>query len=129
MHYGPAAWKVMTWPGMAISVSHDGLPEIHDRHRRTSDGRPTSAIVLATIARLLAAGCDPNVVMVVRPDNVALLADGIRFLQAQGLRHLTPSLDLWTRWTPADLGAGRVAGALGRGLARGTAAIEHWLVR
>jgi uncharacterized protein len=105
MHGGPVAWRAMTWPGMAISVSHDGLAEVHDRHRRTSDGRPTSAIVLDTIARLLDAGHDPNVVMVVRPDNVALLADGIRFLQSQGVRQFTPSLDLWTRWTEADLSA------------------------
>jgi len=35
-----------------LSVSHDGLPGTHDRHRRRADGSGTAADVLETIHRL-----------------------------------------------------------------------------
>jgi hypothetical protein len=58
----------MAWPAMSLAVSHDGLPEVHNRYRRRTDGTGSSAAVLRTIRRLLDAGRDPAVVMVVRPD-------------------------------------------------------------
>lgn len=97
-----AAWRVMTLPELHLSLSHDGLPEVHDRHRRSADGHGSSDAVLATMDRLLAEGRDFNVVMVVRPDNLRTLVDGIEFLRARGIRQVTPSLDLWTRWTRED---------------------------
>jgi uncharacterized protein len=36
--------------------------------------------------------------MVVRPDTVEYLADGLAFLQGVGVKHLEPSLDLWAPW-------------------------------
>jgi uncharacterized protein len=98
------AWSVLNMPDVDVSVSHDGLPEVHDRYRRSADGAGTSSRVLATIHRLLAAGRDFRVVMVVRPDTVCHLAAGIRFLREQGVRHVVPALDLWATWSPADAG-------------------------
>jgi sulfatase maturation enzyme AslB (radical SAM superfamily) len=66
--------------------------------------------VLATIRRLLAAGRDLRAVMVVRPDTVERLPDCIEFLRQLGVRHVTPSLDLWARWTRED--AGRLESAI-----------------
>jgi uncharacterized protein len=43
------------------------------------------------------------VILVVRPDSVAALPDGIRHLRSLGVRRVEPSLDLWTHWTPDDL--------------------------
>lgn len=97
-----AAWKVLTMPEMQIHISHDGLPEVHDRHRHTSRGQGSSEQVLATIGRLLAVRKDIGVVMVVRPDSVESLSDGIRFLRSRGVRHFLPSLDLWTAWNADD---------------------------
>ena len=97
-----AAWKILTMPEMQVHVSHDGLPEIHDRHRRDAGGRGTSAAVLATIDRLSAVRDDVGVAMVVRPDSIDSLSAGIRFLRAQGVRHILPSLDLWTAWNRDD---------------------------
>jgi uncharacterized protein len=106
----PAAWDLMTLPEMKVSVSHDGLPEAHDRHRRRPDGRGTSERVLATIRRLLADGHQLRAVVVVRPDTVAMLAAGIAWLWEHGIRRVDPTLDLWTRWDRRDAAA--LAGAL-----------------
>lgn len=97
-----AAWRVMLLPEMQLAVSHDGLPSMHDRHRRTVDGQPTSRLVERTIARLLDEGQHCRVVMVVRPDNVESLAPGMEYLDERGVRRFDPSLELWTVWTRAD---------------------------
>jgi uncharacterized protein len=97
-----AAWKILTLPEMQIHVSHDGLPEVHDRHRHTAGGRGCSEQVLATIERLLGVREDIGVVMVVRPDSLETLSEGIRFLRARGVRHIVPTLDLWTAWNGDD---------------------------
>ncbi len=93
-----SAWTVMTRPGTALSISHDGLPEVHDRFRKSAEGRPTSDQVMATIDRLLQADCRVNVSMVVRPETVKSMPDGIRFLHSRGVKHISPTLDLWTDW-------------------------------
>lgn len=97
------AWRVMMRPDLDLAVSHDGLPEAHDAHRRLADGCGTSARVLRTIHRLLRAGKDFAVVMVVRPDTIEQLPAGIEFLHALGVRRIEPLLDLWTDWRREDL--------------------------
>jgi uncharacterized protein len=97
------AWHVMVRPDLELAVSHDGLPDVHNAHRRLADGSGTAARALCTMHRLLRAGKDFSVVMVVRPDTVPYLAAGILFLHALGVRSIEPSLDLWTPWTRADL--------------------------
>lgn len=101
----PAAWRVMNDSRVTLSVSHDGLPEVHDRHRRTADGHGTSTIVVETIRELAQAARDFNVITVVRPDNVQQLAAGIEWLQSQGARHFVPSLDVWASWNEVDIAA------------------------
>lgn len=99
-----AAWRLMTRPGMRVMLSHDGIPEVHDRHRRFADGRPSSAVALRTLRALTEAGVEPGVVSVVRPDTVGTLAAGIAFLHENcGARRFSPTLDLWTRWTRDDV--------------------------
>ncbi len=98
----PEAWRIMTLPELDLAISCDGLPEAHDRHRLYTSGRPSSAVVTQTIQRLVDAGRDFHVIVVVRPDTLALLPEGIQFLQKLGARHIEPSLDLWTKWTEAD---------------------------
>ncbi len=99
------AWSLICRPDVSLALSHDGLPEVHNRHRRFADGTSSSARVLRTMERLAEAGKDFRVVMVVRPDNVRLLSAGMLFLQAVGVRCLEPSLDLWTRWSADDVRA------------------------
>jgi uncharacterized protein len=100
---GPAAWAIMTRPDLELAVSCDGLPEIHDHHRISAAGHGSSEDVLATIRRLIDAGREFRVVMVVRPDSVKFVPCGIRFLQSLGVRHIEPSLDVWARWTQDDI--------------------------
>ncbi len=99
----PTSWALMTDPNIDLAVSHDGLPEVHDRYRRFPDGRGSSDVVLNTIGRLLDVGKDFSVVMVVRPDTAEFLPDGLLFLREIGVRHVEPSLDLWARWADDDV--------------------------
>jgi len=99
----PEADELLGDPGLAVSISVDGLPDIHDRHRRYADGLATSADVLATCLALLEAGKPFTAVMTVRPDTVRELPENLRFLRALGVKLVEPALDLWTAWTGADL--------------------------
>ncbi len=100
------AWRVLTMPAMRVTVSHDGLPAVHDkyRHRGSAGNNPIGSAlqVLETMQSLIAAGKDVRASMVVRPDTVAWLPDGIAWLRRHGIDHVDPTLDLWTRWTAAD---------------------------
>jgi uncharacterized protein len=98
------AWSLMMLPDMELAVSHDGLPQVHNRHRRFADGCRSSARVLQTMERLAADGKEFRTVMVVRPDTVDFLSAGMQFLRAIGVRRLEPTLDLWAEWTSADVG-------------------------
>lgn len=96
------AWKVMMLPDLDLAISHDGTPQIHDRHRRYVDGRSSSAQAEATLRKLLEAGKEVRVVIVARPDNLESLSDGIEYLYAMGVRQIELSLDLWTKWKTED---------------------------
>lgn len=98
-----AALDVMHLDGMQLAISHDGLPEIHDRHRPTADGKQSSSLVEATIRHLVGAKIDFSVVMVVRPDSVQQMDKGVEHLFQLGVRRIEPSVDLWTSWGPADI--------------------------
>jgi len=100
-----AAWALMVRHDMELAVSIDGTPEIHDRHRRFAGGGGTSARVIETVRRLVEARRRVRAVMVVRPDTITELAPNIRYLQGLGLEGVAPALDLWARWTRADVAA------------------------
>jgi uncharacterized protein len=100
--HSDAAWTLMMRPDLELCVSHDGLPEVHDRHRRRGD-RPSADQVAETFVRLLSAGREVRAVMVVRPDSAARLREGIGWLWERGVRRFDPSLDLWTTWDRAGL--------------------------
>jgi uncharacterized protein len=102
----------MTRPELSLAVSFDGLPEVHDRHRRFPGGAGSSGTVLRTIRRLLDAGKAFRAVMVVRPDTLEWLADGVAFLRGMGVGCVEPSLDLWARWTEQDVA--RLEAAVGK---------------
>lgn len=97
------AWSIMMLPEVGLTISCDGLPAVHDRHRRVANGNGSSKKVVSTIRRLVAAGRAFRVVMVVRPDTVERLAEGIEFLHELGVRRVEPSLDVWTQWTAEDI--------------------------
>ena len=96
------AWRVMLRDDMDLTVSHDGLPRVHDRHRLTAGGEPTSDLVTESMRRLVRHGKAFHVNMVVRPDTVGDLADGVRHLRELGVTHTDLSLDLWSEWESQD---------------------------
>ncbi len=98
-----AAWKVMTMPGLSLSISHDGVPHLHDRHRRFIGGDDSSLAVMLTMRRLRTAEKKFRVVTVVRPDTVDSLVDAVAFLSDLGSRGIDLTLDLWTEWTERDV--------------------------
>jgi len=83
-----------------LSLSCDGLAEVHDAWRPKAGGRPSSAAVLRALDLLVARGVPFRVVSVVRPETVAQLAAGVRFLADRGARRFVPSLDWGADWRP-----------------------------
>jgi uncharacterized protein len=96
------AWQAVTADNVALAVSFDGTPAVHNRHRRDSNGRATAAWVEAMIARLIEHGKAFQVVMVVRPDTLENVPQGLEYLYEVGVRQVTLSLDLWTVWKAED---------------------------
>lgn len=96
------AWQVMMDPDLELTISFDGDPTAHDLHRKDANGQPTSAKVINTLERLLAANREFNINVVIRPDTVAKLPRGLEFLHDLGVRNVNLSLDLWTNWTAND---------------------------
>jgi uncharacterized protein len=97
------AWDGMLDEDLELIVSFDGMPEIHDRHRRDLNGRPTAAVVEGTLRELIRRGKTVRVNMVVRPDTVAALPEGLGYVHDLGVQDIDLSLDLWTRWNPRDV--------------------------
>src|SRR5690348_14614470 len=96
------AWQVMMTDDLDLAVSFDGKPAVHDRHRRFAGGSGSSMSVEKTLRQLIDYGRKVRVNMVVRPDGLEALADGLVYLHGLGVRQVDVSLDLWTKWTAGD---------------------------
>lgn len=95
-------WIVANLDG-GVSVSFDGLPEAHDRHRLTVQGQGSSHRVMRTLRRFDAAGYRYGVRMTVTADQIERLPDSVDFVCATfGTRHLQvePAYQLG-RWRDA----------------------------
>lgn len=66
--------------GGGVSVSFDGLPETHDRHRLTVHGQGSSGRVMHTLRRFDDAGYPYGIRMTVTADQIARLADSVEFV-------------------------------------------------
>jgi len=58
-----------------VSISYDGLPFLHDKHRKYKDGSPTSSNILRNMKRVKSAGIDVATIMVVTEDHVPYAGD------------------------------------------------------
>ena len=104
------AWQVMMLPDLELAVSHDGLPEVHDRHRL----QKVAAAPRKCSTRSTSSGRRPR-----SPGRHGRAAGQRRTPER---RHCVvagakpaadrPALDVWARWTPED--AGRLENALVR---------------
>jgi len=68
-----------------IGVSFDGTPEIHDAHRRTFSGAPSSKAVLSGLNKLLQAGIPVSLLVVVTEQCVGKEEDIFDFLLSLGI--------------------------------------------
>lgn len=73
------AWIVAHLNG-GLSVSFDGLPAVHDRHRRTSDGRGSAERVVQTLQLLDDAGYSYGIRVTVTSDQVARLPESVEYI-------------------------------------------------
>lgn len=72
-------WMVTHLSG-GVSVSFDGLPQVHDRHRLTIDGAGSSERVMHTLRRFDAAKYPYGIRVTVTHDQIACLPDSIEFI-------------------------------------------------
>lgn len=79
--------------GVNIGVSLDGPPHIHDRHRRTRDGRPTHERVMRGIERLQQAQIPFHVITVVTRDSVGHATEIMDFFRKEGITQLAFSIE------------------------------------
>lgn len=97
------AQAVLMDPGVDLAISCDGTAGRHDKHRLDVHGRGSFLQVEQTVRTLVQAGRVFTVVMVVRPDTLDELTDGLRHLRELGVTRFTLSLDVWTPWSAGDL--------------------------
>lgn len=95
--------------GTHVAISIDGVPEVHDRTRRTHAGRGTGDTVWATLDRALARLASVSVVVVVSPATVDALDGTVRVLADRGVRRIVLNPDWSAAWTPAQCEVWRAA--------------------
>ncbi|MBK6426648.1 MAG: radical SAM protein [Blastocatellia bacterium] len=95
--------------GAHVAISVDGVPDVHDRTRRTHDGHGTGDAAWAALDRALARLASVSVVAVVSPPNVDELAGTVRALAARGVRRIMLNPDWSAVWTPSQLETWRAA--------------------
>lgn len=72
------AWVVANLQG--ASISFDGLPSVHDKHRPTVGGKDSSERVMHTIRHFDAEGFPYGIRMTVTADQIPLMADSVEFI-------------------------------------------------
>lgn len=77
-----AQWRFL------VGISLDGPPRLHDEHRRTRDGGPTHAQVMAGIDRLRRLGVPVNVLCLISQVNVGQPQELYRYFSQLGLSDL-----------------------------------------
>jgi uncharacterized protein len=88
---------------VAVSLSIDGTPEAHDRHRLNLAGQPTWARVAERARALLERKPYSPAIMVATPHTVAHAAAGVERLFQIGFRYLIFQLDYSADWPPEAL--------------------------
>jgi len=75
---GKIEWMIANLKG--ASVSFDGLPEMHDLHRKTASGKGTSARVMHTLKKFDEAGFDYGIRVTVTAAQIPAMAGSIDFI-------------------------------------------------
>jgi uncharacterized protein len=84
---------------IALTISCDGPPAIHDKYRHFPDGEGTSGIVERGIRTALAILRHVPVNAVYRPDTIEHLPEVIEYLSSLGVRQIYLNPDFSANWT------------------------------
>jgi uncharacterized protein len=87
---------------IAMTISCDGPPDIHDRHRQFPGGGGTSQTVENGIRTALSIMERIPVNAVYRPDTLEHLPETIDYFSSLGVRHIYLNADFSARWTEKD---------------------------
>lgn len=88
------AWcRLLRRHAVALGVSVDGPAALHDRHRRTRDGRPTHAAVLQAMRLLRAQGVPYHAIAVVTADALDQPDAFFDFFAEEGVREVGCNFD------------------------------------
>lgn len=88
---------------LAIGISHDGLREAHDLHRRTIAGEGTFDATDAAASLLLQYQPYAATLMTVNPNTVQYYADSVDYLFKRGFRYIISTLNYAGPWKRASL--------------------------
>jgi uncharacterized protein len=81
-----------------IALSHDGVQEAHDQHRKDTRGKGTFGTLIKKAKMLLAARPYAPVLMTVNPDTVRYYAESVKYLYNLGFRYIICSLNYAAAW-------------------------------
>ncbi len=87
---------------VGIMLSMDGLPHVHDRHRRTKRGLPSFPLVQRGLELLREHYETFDVRMTVMPDTAPMLYESVMFLAEQGAKRIVTIPAFEVHWTPQD---------------------------
>src|SRR5262249_32635276 len=87
---------------MHVAVSIDGVREAHELTRPPAGGRSSFDAVVRGLRRLVAAGADPSVTMVVTPATAPFVFRSVRWLWDEGVSLVNVNLDVAAGWTLAE---------------------------
>lgn len=95
--------------GAHVAFSIDGVPEVHDRTRRTHDGHGTGDAAWAALDHALARLVSVSVVVVISPATVDELGGTVIALAGRGVERIVLNPDWSAAWTPPQLDVWRAS--------------------
>ncbi len=88
--------------GMKVTVSIDGIREAHDLQRPRAGGGSSFDQVAGGLRKLLAAGVDPDAMMVISPQTVPHVYASVSWLWSLGVKTVRSNLVLDAPWYGSD---------------------------
>ena len=87
-----------------IALSHDGILEAHDRHRKDNSGKGTYDLLSGRIDRLLTNQPYAPVMITINPDTVQYYRKSVEYLYGKGFKYIICSMNYGGDWDERSLG-------------------------
>jgi len=89
--------------GLFIALSHDGVAEAHNLHRKDREGKGTFEMLSEKIDLLLSSHPYAPVLMTVNHDNVRYFAESVEYLYDKGFKYIICSMNYAGKWDEESL--------------------------